>query len=265
MTTLALLERILQLVSVAALAALLVRLRRLGVGRQYPWFTAMIGLNLAVNLGSFAVGRLTDSYAYYYFAATILICIAEYMVIREIYQKVLRDHGGLASFGKWVVYAAGAVALVASVGLVLPEVAGSDAPIREIRQSTLIRLMFVVQRVIVSALVFLVFAMTVFLAWFPVRVSRNTFLIWAGSTTLLFSQAVVLIARNLGSSAWTIALSAGYMFIETGCFLCWWRTLVPETVAAGRVTAVGLSRRDAEALIRQLDEINTALLRVSGK
>ncbi|MEZ5403429.1 MAG: hypothetical protein R2729_27355 [Bryobacteraceae bacterium] len=252
-------EQVLHVVAMAAMAGLLIRIRTLGLSAVYPWFTAMIAASLAVSLGSQAIGRLTSLYAYYYFASTAVLWVLQFLVIRELYRNVLLDHTGLAAFGKWLVYGGGAIALAVAALMAWPEVRAAETPLFQIPQSRLIRSFFVIQRTVASALAFLIAIISVFLAWFPIRVRRNTLLIWAGVATLLLSQAILLLVRNLGGSAWTLALSTGYQCLETACFLLWWRKFgAREALPSAQLRTGG----DEARLSEQLNEINEALLRL---
>jgi hypothetical protein len=141
--------------------------------------------------------------------------------------------------------------------------AGQDAAFGGKQQSILLRSFFVLNRSVVSTLVTLLILLAAFITWYPMRIPRNVVVYWAGFTGLLLSQAFLLVIRNLGRSQWTRWLSVANTTLELGCLVMWlWQF---RSAAEERPVEIGHSwdSAQAEALIQQLQRINSSLERTT--
>jgi hypothetical protein len=117
-----------------------------------------------------------------------------------------------------------------------------------------------------SMAIFLIL-ISLFMAWFPVRMRRNVliyitgFIVWSLSR----SAAVHLGTRFPGNKPVMLSINLVEMFIGIGCLLYWLLGLRREGEARTAVVGHLWNRAEAERLTEQLDAINEGLARMRRK
>jgi hypothetical protein len=129
----------------------------------------------------------------------------------------------------------------------------------------ILRTYVLIERLIVSSLLFFLLLFTAFLAYFPVPVNRNTVAHARIFACYFLFKTALLVFRNLitGDAAYTVNIVVS--LLATGSLISWALLLSP----AGEEIKATTSRRSdpevEERLVAQLDAINRTLLSSAKK
>ncbi len=174
-------------------------------------------------------------------------------VIFDMYGAVLRGLPGLASVGRSFVRWALLVSAVISISLLHFEHL-SRRPLVEF---------LLVERVVTTCLLVLVFAITGFLSYFPVELDRNTIIYSIGYAILFTARTGGLLLLNSEGSVWVNRLNLLFPLIDCACLVLWAVMLTAEGQKVQVRFGHQWRREDEEKLLRQLESLNASLLRVA--
>lgn len=239
---------------------LLVRLFEQRLHRTYKWFFLLWLIDTARTLVLLQVPQMTNRYTEIFFGTMPLLWVLYFLVLREMLEKVMADHRGIASAAAQAMYVALGSAVVISVALAWPEL-GS----RESAKYNMLMSMFIMHRVVMATLLLLLLALGGFLLWFPVRLRRNVVSYSLGFLIYFFGMAVLLLIHNVLAARLSLWLSTAHLVVANLVIGYWILTLnrAGETLAA---TVGGRwNREQAEEAVRQLEAINNALGRANRK
>ena len=252
-------ERSIWTLNCLAEVVLLLRLWRVGLWKTYRFFFLYIFVDL-VRTGVFACLEIgTNAYGWVFvaFLPVDLICAA--LAILEIYGLVLRRYAGIGTMGRWAVTGGLVVSSLIAVVSLYPDMTNPA------EQYPVLLYVFVFHRAVSSALLVFVLCITAFLVWFPVPLSRNV-IVHALVFAVYFSgNALLLLIRNVAGNELTRLLSTINLGITTLCLFGWIALLTRETKAATLIFGHRWRGEDSDRLVRQLDAINSTLLRTGRK
>lgn len=236
--------------------ALLVRLWRTGLIRTYRYFGMFAAVHAAQTAVLFFIPPHTDVYAWVYLGFSPVVGVFAILAALELYGLVLSQYPGIGSLGRWVVLGGMIVAFtLSSLSLYL-----DLAKIPDI--SPILLYLAAAERGLNSALLLFLFLVTVFLVWFPVPLSRNTVVHSIVMAVFFATPALLLLFRNTVDSSRETMTILNLVQLSSGllCLIVWLLFLTP----AGENVTVVFGHRwrpgESERLVRQLDELNEALL-----
>lgn len=174
-------------------------------------------------------------------------------VVFDMYGAVLRGLPGLASVGRSFVRWALLISAVISISLLHFERL-SSRPLVEF---------LVIERVVTTCLLVLVFTITGFLSYFPVELGRNTIVYTIGYAILFTARTGGLLLLNSEGSVWVDRLNLLFPLIDCACLTLWAVMLTAEGQKAQVRFGHQWRREDEEKLLRQLESLNASLLRVA--
>jgi hypothetical protein len=243
--------------SVGATAALMLKLRRSGLSATYRY----LFLYLAVELAEFTVALSDPAYGkiyrYTYVAGQGLKTVLGIVVVLELYRLALAEQPALARFGQRTVgFVLGAAALLAVCGLAL------DSSIPQ-GQSRVVHDFLSFERTMnVCVLIFLVF-ISLFMAWFPVRLKRNVVVYMWGFAIYSLARSSGLLLVNVLPVRFTVPLGTAMLLVRLACLVVWLIALRRD--GEQTTTVIGHRWNPAEIghLRDQLDSINSSLARFS--
>lgn len=237
--------------NVAATSALAYRLLRNELYRSYPFLFAYLLADAMQSAGGMLlVGR--PEYAYFYLTTQLPKIALEACVVFELYRVALKQTPALARFASnAVLYVLGTACVAAGLfALIDSAVPPGGSPILH-RMNRL-------EHTADLVLLFFLLTISAFLAWFPVRVTRNGVLYTAGFVVYFLARALGLLLTNLWPQ-WRADADIA-MFTVTLVCLCVWLAALGK---GGEFTTVLTGhRRDPDAmqeLTRQLQAINFRL------
>jgi hypothetical protein len=241
-------------------AAVLVKLWTIGVARSYKALFSYLTFDFLASIVGLSIPYVSKWYGdFYFFAQTAKIVIAAFVLV-EIYSLALEHHQALARFGRGTVsYVLAAAALIPVMGLILDKTANNLHPY--------LRAFFLFEQTMDATIgIFLIF-ISIFMAWFPVRLRRNVvvyisgFVVWA----LTRAVAVYLHKQFIGNRPAMDAVNSIQICITVGCLLFWIIGL--RRAGEIRMAVVGhlWNRAEGERIAEQLDAINGSLERLRRK
>jgi len=238
------------LLQALGVAGVLARLVFSGLFRTYRFFT---GYLIAVGAQMAAPWIWNESSPAYFRAylttESVLLCFYA-LVVMELYSLVLKGQPGIATVAKRYV----CFGLAGAVFLSLLLVEWEQAPGQYLER------FLIVERTIVSSILFFLLSITAFLAYYPVRLTRNTVFYSIGYAIYFTCKAAALFVWNQRRN--TEALDHLALAISTACLLFWAVVLSWEGEAKTTVVGHRWAPGDDERLLRQLESLNASLVRV---
>jgi hypothetical protein len=238
---------------------LLLRLCWSGLVWTYKLLFCYLAADLVSSIGALTIRYDTKRYGDVYFSSQTLKIVVSAFVVVEIYTLALAATPALARFGRNTVsYILGAAALVPLVGLLMDH-ATSPHPY--------LRAFLLFEQTMNGTTALFLIIISLFMAWFPVRMRRNVivyiggFIVWALSR----SAAVHIINQWSGDKQVSMVVNSVQMFIEMGCLLLWLLELRREGERRTAVVGHLWNRAEAERLTEQLGAINDSLERMRRK
>jgi hypothetical protein len=235
----------------------LARIFSAGMHKKYKWFTAYIIFEAVRTAVAFAIPVATKLYAHVYFASQPITWCLYLLVILELYQLTLKDHVGIATLGRRVLMLALSVSTLASLATLAFE---AQQP-----QFDIVRTYVLIERLIVSSLLFFMLLFMAFLAYFPVPVNRNTVAHARIFSCYFLFKTGLLVFRNVITGDAAYAVNIIVYLLSTVCLIGWALLLRP---AGEEIRALTSRRSDPDAeerLIAQLNAINRTLLSSAKK
>jgi hypothetical protein len=241
-------------------AAVLVRLWTIGVARSYKALFSYLTFDFLASLVGLYLPYPSRVYAqFYFFAQTAKMAIAAFVLV-EIYSLALEHHQALARFGRGTVsYVLAAAALIPVIGLILDKAENNSSPY--------LRAYLLFEQTMEATIALFLIFISIFMAWFPVRMRRNVVVYIAGFVvwSLTRSVAVHLNKHFLGNFPASNVVNSIHICITVGCLLFWLTGL--RRAGEIRTAVVGhlWNRAEGERLTQQLDAINDSLERLRRK
>lgn len=251
-------ERAIWCLTIGLTAAVLIKLWASGLVRIYKLLFCYLAFDFLSSVAGLWIPNRTENYAYYYiWSQTMKIVIAAFMLV-EIYSLALERQPALARFARntagYILAAAGAIPLI---GLwVDPSTAAGKYPY--------LRAFFLFERTMNATMAIFLIFISIFMAWFPVRMRRNVivyiggFIVWALSR----SAYIDVFSHWLSNKEAMLAADIVQMCIAVACLLFWLVAMRREGEVRTAVVGHLWNRAEAERLTEQLDAINDSLERL---
>ena len=201
------LEKVLLALQGLALLGVIAKLFATGLFRTYRSFFAYLGIQLAQFSIPLFIDRNYNLYAYAYFGTEAVISIFYALNLLELYSVVFRNLRGIATVSSRYIRISVAVAIGASLLVIRLE-----------RSANPLDQLFTAERIVVSSLMLFVFLITLFLAYYPISLSRNVIHYSIGYAVYFTSKALALYLRNNGRE-WVYFLSEASLAISTACLI----------------------------------------------
>ncbi len=240
----------------ACIWLLIFTLLRNGLFRTYKFLFAYLLVDGGFSISGLILHNGTWAYFLEYVTGQSIKTILAVFVVIELYQIALAAHPALARFARDVVaYVLVAAAVIASSGLFLDDSAPGQ-------RQRLLHYFFTFERTMSAWMLIFLLLIMMFMAWFPVRLRKNTVLYLSGFVVYFLARSLSLLLVDL-SPELSGALSVAVLLIACLCLVTWTVALRPS----GETETVVVGHRwnpDAmDQLLGQLTAINNRLLRFS--
>jgi len=196
----------------------------------------------------------TPYYVSVYVTTSALSTVIQVLIILELYSRILRGFSGIASIARTYTYIALTISILISLVLVRLE----KTPVSFTAHFILYR------RSLISTLVFFILLMLVLLIYYPIPLSRNVAVYFAGYTVYFLCTSTVLFARNIGIADLPVINNA-LLTIPVLCLFFWAIVLNPR----GETTQITIGHRwnrdDEARLLQQLRAMNSTLSQTARK
>lgn len=238
-------------------AAVLVKLWSSGLLKLYKLFFAYLAVDFLSSIGGMAIPFHSSTYAYFYVAAqTVKIAIAAFMLV-EIYSLALEQHPALAQFGRSVIrYILLAAAAIPFIGVFLDQSSSNPHPY--------LRAFFTFERTMDSTMAIFLIFISVFMAWFPVRLRGNVIVYIGGFIVWSLSRSAYIDVINhwINDKNVKLATNIAQMCIALGCLVFWLVGFKRQGEARTAVVGHLWNRAEADRLTGQLETINDGLAKL---
>ena len=244
--------------AVAALSGLAgLKLWRTGLHRRYPALLAFLLPNPMLSFG-FLVSSV-PAYVTYWKILQPFTWLFSVWVVLELYTVILEKHKGLATFGRWMQYAGFAVSTLVSVLALLPRIRAGSSP-----ADPMVVYYYAIERGVDCGMLVFLLVLMVWLTQYPVPLSRNVVIHSFAYTALFLSNSVGLFSQAF----FGFELSRPVTLALTGVFgLCilTWLIFLNAKGEETRVTVLHFTPEQEERVLRQLETVNQALLKLSRR
>jgi hypothetical protein len=272
MATLSPIERVIWLLTTVGYLVLYIRLRQEGLHRTYRFFAGYVLFHVLRSVGLATIepiGRLLgdDSsahlagnlYGWLWVVTEPLLWVLYILVVLELYGLVLQKYKGIASLGRWAIFAGLAISLAISSVTLSADLSnpGEKFPILLYAAA--------IHRGVASSLVIFLLLITVFLSWYPVPLSRNVVVHSIAYAAYFLGMTMTLLVRNVSGGRLVEITNIVASGVAISC-LGVWIVFLNRRGEARTVTVRQRWQADQEQhLIEQLDTINSTLLRAARK
>ena len=244
---------------VFAYAVLAWRLYRTQLHRVYRWFFAYVTFETVRVAVMSSLDIRTNLYTELYFVTQPITWILYLLVLLELNQAALRNHPGIASFGRKFVGWALIGATVASLASLFLDLSSPSSG------SAYVATFLLIERLVMLSLLLFLLLLTAFLAYFPIPVNRNLVIHARIFAIFFFFKTLVLIFRNMMSGDTIYTINTAVQVLSLVCLTGWITLLSKE---GERVAAPSSRWRDTaseQRVLAQLDAINQTLLSSAKK
>ena len=239
--------------------ALASKIWRIGIRPVYPVLFSFLIYSSVALLILELLPRNTNLYAKVWISLTPLHWILYFCIAYEIFRRVLEEHRGIATAGRWVVTGGLVVAIVVTAVTMLAEVSAGQ------QKYPILFAMHVTERAVSTALAVLLLILSGFLLYFPVLLRRNSLLIVTGLTVYFLFKALLLLMRNLMGPDTYLVLSGLNQLLNLTIIATWLWRLVPQASDQMSGPRATVPKQRADEMLRRLGQMNEVLLRSAGR
>jgi hypothetical protein len=185
-------------------------------------------------------------------------------MLREIYGLALERTPALAQFGRnAVAYLVGASALIPMIFLLLDRSPQAHASFKGL----LFKAFLLFEQTTDGAMAIFLIIISLFVAWFPVRMRRNVFIYSSGFIAWSLSHFAAVHASTFFPENKSVigTINSIKLGVFVACLLFWLFELRREGEVRTAVVGHLWNRAEAERLTDQLDAINEGLTRLRRK
>jgi hypothetical protein len=249
------LDAILQFVLCFASAGTAIRFWRLGLHSKYPFFFVYLVLRTPFVLVPYILNTRSPAYLSFWLIAEPTFTLIYIFIVFELYRLVLANYRGLHTLGRWAMYLIGSISVLVSGLLLLPH-----TPPRLKKLNSVLAF----ERGVDTALVIFLILMILFISRYPIRLSRNVRVYAFVYPIFFLSNIFGALMFQLFGLRFADSVNSAMLVLNVGCTLAFLLLLnsAGEKIPSSQVT---VSDKHAQALLKQLDALNTTLLRVSKR
>ena len=240
-------------------AILIVKLLILRLHLKYKWFFSYLVIRLARALVLACLPMRQNAYGWTYVATEPVIWVLYVLVVLELYALVLKDYPGIRSLSRWVLIFGLAASTVLSMLSLVVDLSG--APPRY----PILLYMSVMERGVVTSLVFFLLLITGFLVWYPVPLCRNVVSYCLGYAVSFLAFSLVVLIRNVSGYGFVRPLSTALQAVGLACLVFWIAAINRRGESVPTVLGHRWRPGEEEHLVGQLDAINQSLLKAARK
>lgn len=176
----------------------------------------------------------------------------------ELYGQILSRFASLASFSRSVFRWTIGLALVGSVLTLIPDLGQAS-------NSRWISDFLVIQRGVVTSLLLFIVLLLVLLLWYPIRISRNTFVHALVFSVYFFSKSGLIVIWQMLGISMERSASAALIALSIVCVAAWLVLLTKKGESVEVRVGHAWNQEESDRLIRQLETFNSTLTRVTRR
>ncbi|HEX3682253.1 MAG TPA: hypothetical protein VHU83_06895 [Bryobacteraceae bacterium] len=245
--------------------ALIIRLLLLRLHSVYRVFCAFLLFDLFSSAAFFVATYAHLHYLVVWMVLRPLAWVLSLWMVYALLDAMLVNLPGILRLSRKILNGVFVAALIIALFTARPEYAASDLAASPAAANRAYAVVLVLERSISSAALLALFAMLVFIWWFPVQMPRNLVAFSAGFAAFFAITTSVWLAHTYVSHLKVRFASHVEVFLHAACFAYW--LLVLNRAGETKPVRVGHSWGPAEQqrLVGQLEAMNDALLRASRR
>lgn len=248
-----------QCISLLLTAVTAFRLYQLRLHRKYRFFFSYLIFSFLQSGGSLLLDSRSKAYFLGWVATEPVVWFLYIQVIFELYWLILHDYKGIYTMGRRMVQVALLISIAISAASLISSWRSSFEYSRIILYYTMIE-----RGVIFSLVIFLVLTL-LFIAWYPVALSRNVMVYCVVYTVYFLSHTMGLLALNLTGQQITPLINNAMGGVTVLCFVTWLVLLSAKGEARKVALRFEWSAEQEQRMVKQLSAINSSLLRAARK
>lgn len=237
---------------------LVVRLRVNGLHAVYRLFLLYLVFRILRSALLLILPTNRSIYAQAYVFTEPILWVLYVLVILELYSLAVGRFPGIATLGRWVLGGALTLSVVLSLVSLIPDLT-SPHPYPYIHLTTTIG------RAVCSSLALFLLAYTVFLVLYRVPLSRNLMVHSVVYSLYFLTLTMAYFVHNVFGPQTLPVVNLALQGVASAMLLAWIVLLKPEGEKVKVASRPAWEPEDEERLVRHLDSINAALLRVARK
>ncbi len=247
-----------RIVTLIASGLLCARLVSFGLHRKYRVFFAYLIFLVLRTVAGFPFRSQSDIYFKLWAFTEPVYWLFYVLLVLEVYTLVLQQYRGIQSLSRWAL----GCGLGASLGLsALSLIPMLNDPLHP---SHVLFYYLRVERALELSLVIFLLLVMMFLAWYPVPLSRNI-LVYCGVYSIYFiSESTGLLIRSITGFQVTETLNVFLTAVSAACMVTWLVLLNVRGEKETHVMAVPHGEDEERRLIAQLSSLNATLMRAAN-
>lgn len=247
-------QLILVIAQAVFLIVLIARLWSASLQKIYPFFFSFLLAELLRTAILSAVPLRSHAYPRFWVATEIFVDCFYPLIVVELYRVVLRDLPGIATAARRYIAGTVVVATLASLLLLRLE----ETP------KNFVSVTFVIDRAVVFSMVIFILLVSLFLLYYPVRLSRNAVFYSIGYAVYFLTKAAGLFVRTLGYYIAPL-LGTAFILVFDISLLFWILTLNKQGELLTMVLGHKWKNEDEALLLSKLKDLNAHLLAAEKK
>ena len=247
--------RLSQYAHLAGFTILFLRLFTSKLTGIYRYFTMYVVFQIGRMILTMVIPYRSNAFGYFFFTCEPIVWILSALAILEVYGIVLRNHPGIATWGRWALTGSIGASIILSLCTLLLDYQNAS------EKYPILANFFLLSRLVTISLLLFVVFITFCLLWFPIALNRNTVVhccVFAGY--FLIKSATSVVAGLLLSEHSLVPLNIAVQLLVTLCCVAW----IVGLSAKGETIPAKIGHywdpAQEERLMAQLDAINRTLL-----
>jgi hypothetical protein len=251
------LDSILQGILLLASVLTVFRLYTTGLYRRYPFFSLYFAFRVPNSVWPLLLDVRSNRYLHFWVLTEPVVSAFYVLMVFELYRLVLENYKGLYTLGRWAMYSFSAISLSISAVTLLPRIKPT-AP----QQSRIMGYVIAGERGIDFSLAIFLLLLLLFMALFPVKLSRNVRVHAALYTIFFLSNTLKMLLHSVFGMRQAEYFNTLYAAVSAATVIAWLVLLSPTGEQAPVAAALVTEDYEARAL-RGMEALNASMLRVS--
>jgi hypothetical protein len=234
------------------------RLSTTGLFRHYRVFFWFFLFRIPNSIWPLFLSVDSSSYFILWITTTPIAATFYILVTMEVYRLILEKHRGVYTLGRWAMQISTLVAVITSILILLPHFTPSIP-----QRSRLLGYGVAMYRGVDASVLIFLLLMLLFLTRYPVTLSRNVAVHYVLFSIYFASSTITSLLRGI----WGIVINTQVNLILLGssalCTLAWAIFLTPKGEEVRARASVPFCKEYEKRVLRQLDTLNSTLIKIS--
>ena len=238
----------------AGFAILFLRLSTSKLTGVYRYFTMYVVFQIGRMILTMVIPHRSNAFGYFFFTCEPIVWVLSALAILEVYEIVLQNHPGIATWGRWALTGSIGASIVLSLCTLFLDYQNA------LEKYPILANFFLLSSLVTMSLLLFVVLITFCLLWFPIVLNRNTVVHCCVFAGYFLIKSTAFVVAGLLPEHSIVPINVAVHLLVTLCCVLWIAGLSTEgeTIPAkiGHYWDPGQEKR----LMAQLDAINRTLV-----